>query len=48
MKGEHEELRKSIAALEGVEGWRREAEQLEMVGMAGGWGVCGGWQWERE
>lgn len=32
MKAEKTELVKAVAALEGIEGWTREVEQLEMVG----------------
>ncbi|KAL4424708.1 hypothetical protein ABPG77_000051 [Micractinium sp. CCAP 211/92] len=31
MRAENAELRKAMAALEGIEGWNREVEQLEMV-----------------
>ena len=36
---EHAELKKSIAALEGIQGWRAEVAQLEQVGA--GPGTCG-------
>jgi hypothetical protein len=33
MAAEHAELQKSIAALEGIQAWRDEVEQLEQVGV---------------
>ncbi|KAL4422537.1 hypothetical protein ABPG75_008734 [Micractinium tetrahymenae] len=36
MRAENAELRKAMAALEGIEGWSREVEQLEMVRV---WGM---------
>lgn len=32
MVAHHGELQKSIKALEGIQGWRQEVEQLEQVG----------------
>jgi len=41
MKEEHAELKKSIKALEGIQGWREEQHQLELVGFCWAEG-CGG------
>ena len=44
MKAQHAELHKSISALQGINAWRREAEEMEKVRCCACWGPCCAWE----